>query len=556
LIAGLVGVVLLPTPTARATNFFWINPGGGNWNVANNWDPAVLAPPPPFDNAIIQMSGAYTVTLSDDRGITDLTLRSSTATLSHTSGTLSLGGTIAIDSGTYSLNGGTISGGTISPGDMPALSGGLQLQNNNANVLNNVTIQPSVLKFVAPGARVRLQGTTTLAPGTVVDLTGGISVLAFEQTTTTNGLTVNLSTSGGAYLSVEGNNTLTLGPTSTVTCNFASNGAIAGALYFAGTPVVVNQGLIRTTGSSTLNITVDTFTNSAGGIVRAESGSLYVSSVHLTNYTGTTLTGGTWEVLGNASLIFGSRPIATLAADTTVVFNGANPSFPALDALTTNNGTLRVLGGKTFTPTAASVNNAGVLEVGAGSTFSKGIVVQNGGTLRGSGAVSGAVSVQNGGTLEAGSAAPGVLTANSGVTLVGGATFRLALNGATPGQGADNHGQLVVNGAVDLGGATLNPTLGYSPSAGDVLVIVDNDGIDAVTGLFKDPQGNTLIEGATFAVSGSNFRISYLGGSGNDVVLSYQPVPEPGSMLLVGAAGSGVFVVVRRLRRTVASMPG
>src|SRR5262249_20925230 len=53
-------------------------------------------------------------------------------------------------------------------------------------------------------------------------------------------------------------------------------------------------------------------------------------------------------------------------------------------------------------------------------------------------------------------------------------------------------------------------------------------------------------------VGGGAFQLTHIG---NDVFLTFTPVPQPGWLLLVGAAGSGVFVVVRRLRRTVASMP-
>jgi hypothetical protein len=155
----------------------------------------------------------------------------------------------------------------------------------------------------------------------------------------------------------------------------------------------------------------------AGVTVRALSGSAAVPvGTNLTNFVGTTLAGGTWEAQGRGPLDFGTRSIATLSAGTTVVLDGPNPTSVVLDGLTTNNGTLRVLGGKTFTPTAASVANAGTLEVGAGSTFGKEVVVKNGGTLTGEGAVSGAVAAESGGTVAPG-AGTAVLTVNNNLTL-------------------------------------------------------------------------------------------------------------------------------------------
>src|SRR5262249_13214233 len=156
---------------------------------------------------------------------------------------------------------------------------------------------------------------------------GGIgAVLAFEQTTTTNGLTVNLGPN--TYLTVEGANTLTLGPGTTVT-NANSNGAIGSELFVLGAAAVLNQGLIRNTGIGQLSMFPITFTNQAvgivGGIVRAESGLVDISnSTNLTNFAGGTLTGGTWEVQGTATLDFGTRNITTLAPGTTVVLNGPN----------------------------------------------------------------------------------------------------------------------------------------------------------------------------------------------------------------------------------------
>jgi fibronectin-binding autotransporter adhesin len=548
LIAGFVGATLLPAPPARADEYAWKAPVNGNWNLPGNWNPG--GPPSAADNATISTAGSYTVTLSDDRGITGITLNNATATLSHTAGKLTLGGTLALTAGTYSLNGGNISGGSIT-----SAGGRLLLQNNNANALSNVAIGAGVLDFSAAGARVLMQGTTNLAAGTVVNLTGGISVLAFQQTTTTNGLTVNLSTSGGAYLSVEGNNTLTLEKTSTVTCTAGSNGEIAGSLYGGpGTPAVINQGLIRTTGSGSMNILVDTFTNQAGGIVRAESGALFVSSTHLTNYTGTTLTGGSWEVLGTATLNFNSRTITTLGAGTTVILNGSNPTFTALDALTANNGTVRVLGGKTFTPTVASVNVAGTIEVGTGSTFAKAINIQAGGRLEGSGTVNGAVTV--GGTVAPGNAATpiGTLT-TGGHTWAGGGAYEISY-GKVQGSltaGTDNDYLSSATGA-----------LAVTATPGNKFQILMN-----YTGTVQLPDSQLTIKIATFGggvpaafdmtafqltgdvASGSVFQLTSVG---NDVFLTFTPVPEPGALLLVGAAGAGLCAFVRRRRRTVATI--
>ena len=57
------------------------------------------------------------------------------------------------------------------------------------------------------------------------------------------------------------------------------------------------------------------------------------------------------------------------------------------------------------------------------------------------------------------------------------------------------------------------------PALGDVFTIVSNDGADAVTGTFAG-----LPEGATVVFNGVNLRLSYAGGTGNDITLS-APLP-------------------------------
>src|SRR5207249_2927332 len=85
-------------------------------------------------------------------------------------------------------------------------------------------------------------------------------------------------------------------------------------------------------------------------------------------------------------------------------------------------------------------------------------------------------------------------------------------NGVTAGSGFD---QLNVNGSVALSNALINVVLGFSPPIGASFLIINNDGTDPVIGTFSG-----LPEGAVLNVSGLAFRISYVGGSGNDVVLT------------------------------------
>jgi hypothetical protein len=88
--------------------------------------------------------------------------------------------------------------------------------------------------------------------------------------------------------------------------------------------------------------------------------------------------------------------------------------------------------------------------------------------------------------------------------------FNVEVNGPNAGE----YDRLNVTGSVSLGGATLAVTLGYAPSPGTVFQIIDNDGVDAVTGTFA-----SLADGASPAGWTSGF-ISYFGGDGNDVTVT------------------------------------
>jgi fibronectin-binding autotransporter adhesin len=106
---------------------------------------------------------------------------------------------------------------------------------------------------------------------------------------------------------------------------------------------------------------------------------------------------------------------------------------------------------------------------------------------------------------------PGILTVAGDVSFSAGSTFDVELNGTTAGTQYD---QLAVQGGVNLGGATLNVSTGLIPAVGDRFVIINNDGADAVSGTFAD-----LAEGAVVNLAGKPFRITYVGGDGNDVEL-------------------------------------
>jgi autotransporter-associated beta strand protein len=87
------------------------------------------------------------------------------------------------------------------------------------------------------------------------------------------------------------------------------------------------------------------------------------------------------------------------------------------------------------------------------------------------------------------------------------------LAGTTP---VVSHSQIRSSGGVSLDGK-LNLTLigGFIPAFGDSFKLIDKTSAGAVTGTFVG-----LTEGATFVVDGLRFQITYVGGDGNDVVVT------------------------------------
>jgi fibronectin-binding autotransporter adhesin len=173
-------------------------------------------------------------------------------------------------------------------------------------------------------------------------------------------------------------------------------------------------------------------------------------------------------------------------------------------------GTLTLTGNSAGVVVASNVN-AGTLLVN-GQHIASTTIVASGATFGGSGTV-GPVIVNAGGTLAPGNS-PGLLTTAS-LFLAG--TLLQEIQG--PARGAQ-YDAVDANGGVNITGSTLTLSGAYVPVAGNTFTIIANDGVDPVTGTF-----NGLAEGATIVFNGVPLRISYVGGTGNDVVLSLAPAP-------------------------------
>jgi hypothetical protein len=157
------------------------------------------------------------------------------------------------------------------------------------------------------------------------------------------------------------------------------------------------------------------------------------------------------------------------------------------------------------------------------------------GAQSGAGPFTGTGTVEYSGDLRPGNS-PAIVTHEGSVVLNPSAKFVVEIGGPTPGT---QHDQLRIAGRLQLGGILDVQFLnGYHPAPGQSFTIIDLTGAGPANGTFAG-----MPEGSNFVVDGVPMQVSYLGGTGNDVVLTASPVPEPAGVL---AAGLVAVVALRR----------
>lgn len=165
----------------------------------------------------------------------------------------------------------------------------------------------------------------------------------------------------------------------------------------------------------------------------------------------------------------------------------------------------------------AGNNSLGEFILAEGESFffgtSSSAITLDGGVLSGTGTVGSVVGLTSG--IISPGASPGLLT-SAGVSGNPGITFKMEINGRTPGV---THDQFASGTGVILSNSTLEMNLGggFLPVIGDSFTI-----ISAASGTASRLSFAGLPEGSTFTQGGFLFSITYQGGDGNDVVLTVE----------------------------------
>jgi hypothetical protein len=421
----------------------------GNWSAAADWSAGI---PSAGVTASISGQGGYVVTLFGAGTAAALILNAPGAEF-YDAGALTLGGTLALQSGTLALAYGAINGGVL------AMEGGTL--SATGGMLNGVTVQ-GMLALSAPDATLFLQDGLILqgAGGTgagSVSLTGAGSSLTFFGTQTVNDAVIGIGASGnGAGPS---------GPATLAVSN--AQGAMSGGTLTLGTAVWLRDSggqaalvagstsPIQGAGLSDMLDNLGTITAASAGATLALSGSgsfVNQGSIGISNGATLILSVGSFDNTGaiginDATLALGGTFSSARLSGLGVV--AVTHGVVEISGLMENGGsTLSLGGGSAITGSLGALTLAGTVQGGT--------VLDSGGGLNfgaGTGTLSGVLYQ---GTLN-------LSASGAGVTLAGNAEIDSSGGGAgiltVTGQGAS----LLLQGTETLNNAAI--ALGASGEA-------------------------------------------------------------------------------------------
>ncbi|HUK22511.1 MAG TPA: autotransporter-associated beta strand repeat-containing protein [Gemmatimonadales bacterium] len=493
-------------PRALTLNGTGVAGGGALRNLANNntWSGAIT-----LGSAARVNSDAGLLTLSNN--ITGATMGLTIGGAGNTT----VSGVIGTTSGTLTKDGAgtlTLTAVNTYTGATTVSAGTLKLGIANAISATSDLTVAALATFDLSGFNEAVgslagAGTVTNSAAGAVTLTSG----ADNASTLFSGLIQNGT--GAVAITKTGTGTLTLSGSNTYTGLTTVNAGVldvqsSTALGAAGTGATVANGAALQVDGSGLSIADPVTLNgtgiAAGGALRNITGSnTWSGPITLGSASRINADAGTLTISNN---ITGAAQALTLGGAGSIVVSGVIGTTTG-SVTKDGSGTVTLSGNNTYT--GNTVVSAGTLLVNGAQGGSA--VSLNGGTIGGTGTVGAITSTAAGGAVAPGQG-PGILNSGNVNLSTGAPSFVVQLNGTTLGTGYD---QLNVTGTVNLTGATLSGSVGFTATDGMTFTIINNDGADAITGTFAG-----LAQGSTVTLSGQTFKISYTGGTGNDVVLT------------------------------------
>ena len=402
---------------------------------------------------------------------------STTGTLTFEGGTFTANAAVSaasinVTGGTANFNAGaTATNGTISSG---TLAGSGNVTFGGTVAWTGGTIAGTGLTDVASTGTLNLSGNNgvqlygVLETDGATNWSGGISIQMFNGTINNYG-TWTVNSSSTVYV-------------------WSNTGGTTNSFNNESSGTFIQQGTGKTVFSNNPGVA---FNNA--GMVNVNSGTLELDS-GVTQVSGTTLTGGTWNVLAGSTLSISGAAINT--NDGNVTLSGA-VSFAAINGLAVNNGGFTLPAGETFTTTGNFTNN-GSLSVG--------------GTLN----VAGTYSQPASGTL---------------VEQIGGTA-------------AGQFGSIAVTGAAALAGTLgVDLTGGFQPTLNSTTAFLTAPSITGQFGsVVNTVPGNAYAFSATYTPTAAPTVVSVLAAANGAPVVTTEPVStavSPGQTATFTALASG-----------------
>jgi autotransporter-associated beta strand protein len=499
-------ILLLSIQTSHAGSATWLaSPATGDWNTAANWT-AGGPPNGSADTATFDLSNTTGVSISASTEVNGIVFNPGASAF------------------TVSVSSTTLPQFTIS---------GVGITNNSGITQNFATAEPPHATIAFTNSATAGSLTTYInTGGTVSGKFGGFTEF-FNSSTASNATFI---INGGAVSGAMGgflqfNDTSTAG-NSTITINGgAVIGATRGHFDIADIATLSNATLIANPGPGSATDLVGGiirfFDDSTGGTARVEvfgngaagdttNGNLDISFHNAPGVAIGSIEGSGAVFLGAFNLTVGGNNLST--AFSGVIQDGGQNGGTGGSVTKIGKGKLTLSKASTYTGGTTVSRGTLLVTNRTGSATGTGAVQINAGTLGGTGKISGAVTVASGTStafLAPGSGKKsGTLTILSALTFNFPATYKADLNSTTAlADKVVALGVTINSGAqfsfTDLGAGTL--------TSGTVFTVINNTAATPIAGTFSN-----LADGSTFTVGSNTYKVSYEGGTGNDLTLTVQ----------------------------------